>query len=785
MDNINPQNNQSAEEFGTEPAAPGPQPAAPQPAAPQPAAKPATPKPAAPQPATPQSTAKPATPPQPATPQPAAQTVSPVAKPAPATPSQRPAPLRTAVSQQVLIDRERGRNKKLLIGCGGAFGCGTLLLMILIFVFVGAAGTGTSALAQALGINQAQLVNSLILIVNLFFGVSALIAFILSIGGIFKAVMARRDDKITKRKGYVMSGSSFGILILIIIMWVGAWFYLTSQQIPQTEIKPAGLITIPVETTNLTAPIEITFDASNLPYDKTTFDIISYYWDFGDGSQGPGSNVETHLYETKGNGRYEVTLTLTFVNKKTNEESTQSINRTVTIADEQIVAIISADKEEGDIPLTVNFDGSASSDPDGTIKSYAWEVDGQGFEEGDETFTHTFDKVGEYTVRLRVTNIDGETNIDEVKITAKLGNMPTPVINILNSEADNKLYTEKSYTFDATGTVSPGGSIRSYNWDFGDGTASVKTRTAQHTFTSAGTYNVILTATDEAGVSASKEMTVQVIVAPSVPVPVIVTNPAKANPDDNFIEGTAPFEVNFDATGSNDPDDDIIDYQWDFDGDGVYDAAGETVNHTFTTVGNYNATLVVIDSAGFEGKKVILVKAISPGLQTSLIAEPVSGVVPLTVIFDATGSNYADGQIVSFEWDFGDGSPKRSDIGQVTYKYTKIGNFTAKVKVRTNDNKEKEAQILITVRQVPLESCFESSKTTGDAPLTLTLNPSCSTGTISTYKWDFGDGQTSTERRPSHTFENPGTYEIILEVADSQNVVDTSSQFITVTGELN
>lgn len=776
MDINNPQNNQSAESFGTEsvsqPAAPAAPPATPKPVQQAPAAPAATPQQAPAAPAAPQKA--PTTGPAPA----------PVSKPAAVTPGQRPAPGRPVVSQEALIQRERGRNKKLIIGCGGAFGCGTLLLMILIFVFVGAAGTGTSALAQALGIDQGQLVNSLILIVNLFFGVSALIAFILSIGGIFRAVMARRDDKITKRKGYIMSGSSFGILILIIIMWVGAWFYLTSQQIPQTEIKPTGLITVPVDTTNLTAPIEIKFDASNLPYDKATYDIISYNWDFGDGSKGPGSNVETHLYETKGDGRYDVSLTLTFVNKKTSEESTQSLTRTVTIADEQIVAIITADKEEGDIPLKVNFDGSKSSDPDGTLKSYAWEVDGQGFEEGEETFSYTFDKVGEYTVRLRVTNVDGDTNIDEVKITAKLGNMPTPVINILNSESDSKLYTEKAYTFDATGTASPGGAIRSYDWDFGDGTSSVKTRTAQHTFNTEGTYNVILTATDEAGVSASKELRVQVVVAPSVPVPVIVTTPAKAKPDDNFIEGTAPFEVNFDATSSNDPDDDIIDYQWDFDGDGVYDAAGETANHTFNAVGNYNATLVVIDSAGFEAKKVILVKALSPGLQTSLIAEPVSGVVPLTVVFDATGSNYADGQIVSFEWDFGDGTPKRSDIGQVTYKYTKIGNFTAKVKVRTNDNKEKEAQILITVRQVPLESCFELSKTTGDAPLTLTLNPSCATGTISTYKWDFGDGQTSTERRPSHTFENPGTYEIILEVADAQNVVDTSSQFITVTGEL-
>jgi len=605
----------------------------------------------------------------------------------------------------------------------------------------------------------------------------------MSIGGIFKAMMARKDDTLTKRKGYVMSASAFGILIIIIALWVGAWYYLNSQQVPETDLKPTGLITEPAVTTNLTAPVEIKFDASNLPYDATIYEVISYHWDFGDGKSGPGSSVETHKYEQKGDGRYDIKITLTFRNKNTAEESAQSLEHTVTIADEKVVAVVTADKTEGDIPLTVEFDASQSTDPDGSIETYAWEVDGQGFEEGKETFSHTFDKVGSYTVTLRVTNANGDSNVAEIEITASLGDVPLPVIDVLNSE-DNKFYIDKTYTFDASATTSPGGSIKSYEWDFGDGSSKARTRTAQHSFNDAGNYNVILTVVDEAGVEAQRELPIKVDIAPSTPEAVMITNPAKENADDNFIEGTVPFEVNFDATSSTDPDDDIIDYQWDFDGDGAYDAAGETANYVFNNTGNYNVSLTVIDSAGFEGKKLLLVKVLSRGLEATVSADPVSGVVPLTVDFDATGSQYSDGQIVSFEWDFGDGSPKRSDVGEVTYKYTKIGNFTVKVKVRTNDNKEETAEILISVRQVPLTSCFEPSKTSGDAPLIVNLNPGCSTGTIAKYKWDFGDGETSTQHKPTHTYENPGSYEIILEVADAQNIVDTSSQFVTVTGEL-
>lgn len=773
MEDINQSNNQPAN-FGTEPAVP--QQPAPQQPAPQP-------------PQVPQQPVQAPTPGQQPgqTPAPAAVLQQPASQPPVAgQPKQIPqVPKKPGVkipTKEEMIQKERERNKKVLIGCGGAFGCGTILLLVLIFVFVGTAGTGSSALAQALGVNQQQLINTLITIVNLFFGIGAFIAFILSIGGIFKALMARKDDKFAKNRGYMLAGSSFGILVVIIGLWIGAWYYLSSRQIP-SEPEATGLVTIPEETINLTAPVEITFDASNLPYDKRNYDIISYFWDFGDGTSGPGTSVETHIYEKKGDGRYDVKLILTFVNKNSGEESTEPLEHTVTIGDEKVTAIIEADVTEGEAPLTVTFDGSGSMDPDGKISSYAWEIDGQGFEEGEETFEYTFDQLGTYKVSLRVTNQKGDYAIAEETIEVSGSNLPSAVIDILNDDG-GKYYIDKNYTFDASNSKSPSGSITNYEWDFGDGTAKSRTRTAQHSFSEAGTYKVVLTVIDEENKASASEKVLEVDVSPSSPEAVMITNPKKADPADNFIAGVIPFEVDFDATSSSDPDDDIVDYKWDFNGDGAYDSVGETTSYVFSAPGSYSVSLVVVDSVGFESKKTLLVKAESPGLQAVVTAEPVSGVVPLTVNFDATGSTYSDGQIINYEWDFGDGSPRRSDIGQVTYQYTQIGNFTAKVKVRTNDNKEETADILISVRQVPLKACFEPSKIEGDAPLTVVFNASCSTGTIAKYRWDFGDGDTSTQHKPTHVFETPGSYEVVLEVADAQNVIDTSSQFITVTGEL-
>ncbi len=695
-----------------------------------------------------------------------------------APPAQPTVPKKKILSKEEIIKRDAKRNKKLMLGCGSAFGCATIVLIVLIFIFV---GTGSSAMAESLGINQQALVNSLILIVNIFFGIGAFITFILTIGGIFRSIMARKDDKETKRKGYMLSLGSFGAFIIIIMLWIGAWYYLNAKRVPQAPVVTT-VQTIPESTLNLAAPVDVTFDASQLPIDTKNYEVISYFWDFGDGNASAGTSVETHRYEKKGDGRYNVKLTVTLRNKTTGEEETYNFENIVTIADEKVAAVINVDNESGNAPLTVKFDGSESTDPDGTIETYAWEIDGAGFTEGDKIFTHTFEQVGTYTVRLRVTNTQGKWDIAEQKIIVAAGNVPVPVIDVLNS--DGAFYVDQNYTFDASKSSSSVGSITKYEWDFGDGSAKAKTRTAQHSFDKEGIYVVVLTVTDEDGSTAETTLEVEVKIAASAPNAVMKSEPAKESADATSISGTVPFEVTFDGTSSTDPDDDIVDYQWDFDNDGEYDGVGETVAWVFNDPGTYTVSLVVTDSAGFEGKDVLLVKALSRGLEPVVTADPVSGVVPLTVTFDATGSSYSDGQIVSYEWDFGDGSLPRSDVGKVTYKYTKIGNFTATVKVRTNDGKEDTAKILISVRQVPLVSCFEPSSTVGTAPLTVTFNPQCSTGTIAKYRWVFGNGETSATRKPTYTFGLPGSYEVTLEVSDAQNVVDTSSKFITVTGEI-
>jgi PKD repeat protein len=93
-------------------------------------------------------------------------------------------------------------------------------------------------------------------------------------------------------------------------------------------------------------------------------------------------------------------------------------------------AVISANPTSGPAPLTVTFDGTGSSDPDGDPITYAWDLDGDGaFDDATSaTTSHTYQNAGTHTPRLQVTDTSGATGIASVTISA--GNTPpNPVID--------------------------------------------------------------------------------------------------------------------------------------------------------------------------------------------------------------------------------------------------------------------------------------------------------------------------------------------------------------------
>lgn len=703
----------------------------------------------------------------------------------PGRPGMPQQPMRPGMQRPGTV-RKPPNPKKLLFGCLGCSGAALLFFIIFVLIFVGqTTSSGENPLARSLGVDTGSFINTLILLVNLIFGVISVALFMVMIIGFFRLFMARKDDKEAKKRGVTQAGVSGLLLLVFAIMWVGIYLFLSAKKVPvQKGNTTIGIITDPVTTLQLTAPITIKFDGSQLPIDTKKYDILSYSWSFGDG-QTSTVPVTTHTYSDKGgnNGRFDVNLEVTKSDKKTKEESSSTYTTIVTIANVKINPVINATPESGPGPLEVSFDASASTAPAGDIVNYEWDFDNNNIftDATGSTTVHTFEQQGTYKVNLRVTDNTGQFEVGSKEITVTPPNVPMAMIDIPTT--NGKYFTGTQYTFLGEKSVSPNGEIKKYEWDFGDGSPKANTRTSNHIFKSQGTYEVHLTVTDETGVTGEGTNTIKVEVAESAPIASIKTSPA-AGKDESLIAGTMPFEVVFDATSSKDPDNNIVDYKWDFNGDGTSDDTGEKATYVYKEPGTYNATLTVVDAENNEGSAVIVVKVGSQPLQARITAEPVEGVVPLTVVFDASSSSYPNGQIVSYEWDFGDGTPKRIDVSKVTYKYTKIGTFTATVSAIASDNTRSTAQTPVNVRPVPLTSCYEASTETGPAPLTVEFDPRCSTGTVAKYSWDFGDGETSKTRKPTHTFATPGNYEVTLEVSDAQNVLDTFTKSILVTGTI-
>jgi PKD repeat protein len=133
------------------------------------------------------------------------------------------------------------------------------------------------------------------------------------------------------------------------------------------------------------------------------------------------------------------------------------------------------------------------------------------------------------------------------------------------------------------------GQIVSYHWSFGDGrTATSSSPTTRHHYSLAGSYSVVLTVTDDRGVSASSAP-VEVTVGPAAaPTAVFVTSPASPK---------ANTAVGFNASASQATEGrTIVEYVWDFgDGTPVVTVGGPLVTHAYAAPGSYVVTLKVVD----------------------------------------------------------------------------------------------------------------------------------------------------------------------------------------------
>jgi len=158
------------------------------------------------------------------------------------------------------------------------------------------------------------------------------------------------------------------------------------------------------------------------------------------------------------------------------------------------VAEIEAEPTQGLAPLTVEFDGTGSYDPDGVIRRYEWD-----FDDGDEgtgsRIDHTYAVGGTYEATLTVTDKRGGRTAASVEIRVRGSNeLPVAALSVFPSPA----YPRQTVRFSANGSYDPDGEIVAYQWSFGDGAAGTGAN-AYHQYSAVGTYAVSLTIEDNDG----------------------------------------------------------------------------------------------------------------------------------------------------------------------------------------------------------------------------------------------------------------------------------------------
>lgn len=218
--------------------------------------------------------------------------------------------------------------------------------------------------------------------------------------------------------------------------------------------------------------------------------IVSYSWNFGDGTTDSGPQV-SHAYSA--GGTYAVTLT---VEDAAGVTATQSRSVVANVSPSASFTYVCSESQ-------CTFDGSGSSDSGGSIAGYSWSF-GDGYGGGGTTTGHKYTAVGTFTVTLTVTDDGGATGQQQQAVTiVTLSNAP-PVASFTSA------CSELRCSFNAGGSSDPDGTIASYAWTFGDGTNGSGV-TPSRTYAAVGTYTVTLTITDNRGATSTQTRSVTAV----------------------------------------------------------------------------------------------------------------------------------------------------------------------------------------------------------------------------------------------------------------------------------
>jgi PKD repeat protein len=386
----------------------------------------------------------------------------------------------------------------------------------------------------------------------------------------------------------------------------------------------------------------------------------------------------------------------------------------------------------------VNFRDLSTGSP----TSWFWDF-GNGATATIQNPSTTYFTPGTYTVKLTVTNARGSNTLTRTQYITVYGK---PAINFFTSDSATCFPLRAQFT--DLSTASPGTTNSSWLWDFGDGTQSTQ-QNPLHVYTTTGNYTVNVKITNDKGCYAVLVKQAYIKVAGGVTASFINTQPAVCQP---------PYNISFtgNSTGPG-----TLSYFWDF-GDGTTSTQLSPV-HTYTTPGNYT---VAFASTSTDGCSDTVRKVSALDLRN------------IKTDFSVPDTTCVNGQLnfvntstpapsASF-WDFGDGSTSNA-INPVK-TYPSANTYTVKL-YNTYSYCTDSVTKTVTVAARPV-AAFKAVDTFKCQPNFAVSFQDQSVGATKWF-WEFGDGGTSTQQNPGHTYTDYGSYDVKLTVYNAAGCVDS------------
>lgn len=482
-------------------------------------------------------------------------------------------------------------------------------------------------------------------------------------------------------------------------------------------------------------PLDVTFKAAVVSADP----VVSYNWTFGDGSTSTAASP-THTFTAQGN--YVVTLIVT-----TSGGCTQTATTTVQ-AGTPVVVDFDVDKTNGCQTTIFNF--TNKSTPPGT--EWVWTFqENNGLPNGTSSVqnpSYQFLTDGTHDVTLTVVNNGCRQTLTKRAFVDVFP--PSALFVVSNVDCANpytRVFTDKS-DFGTAATTN------TWSWDFGDGQTSTQ-QSPTHVYAGEGTYNVTLTVGNGTCTS-SISTTVKIVNAKPV-ISADVVNICRGN--------TVTFNMAPVSTAN------FKTFVWNFgDGTTATGSANAAITHTYTTPGTYNVTLSMTNIYNCVTVSDPIVVNVNGSVAAFNIAT--KQCKDSLVHFSDNSVTKTGNTIVSWTWDFGDGTPKvtmTTKPTDYTHTYQSIADYP--VKLTVTDNTGCKDSVIHLVQIANIVANFSANSNIACLNKPFQFNNSSVTEPL-TYKWHFGDGDSSTDKSPVHTYTVPGTYTVKLDIVGATGCED-------------